>query len=415
MLTAGLPQPTGSGGAIRNWYILRYLTEELGATVQVLAFDAGIGTPIAEPLPDGVTATVLPTPMRAWQQRVGTLTSSTRPDLADRLWSAEARTRIFLATQRGRVDVVHVGGLEVARYALEMANETRRDRPTIVLDEFNAEWLVQRRAAATDWAALPHWPRAAYSAVQWRRLRGFERAACLMADHIVAVSAADAAALATLHPALQPTIIPNGTDVRRYAPVDRATPGLPRFNLLFSGTMDYRPNVDAAEWLVRSVWPRLLRRRPALTLGLVGQRPTAAVRVLGTRPGVTVTGPVPDDRPYLWGSDIFAVPMRYGGGVRLKVLNALAAGCGLVSTSMGIEGIDVEPGRDILLADSTAQWEQQVDRLLSDPALRARLSAAGQAAAMRYDWRALVRRFGPVYEQALTQPGRQGHPSATLR
>ncbi|MCC6630194.1 MAG: glycosyltransferase [Chloroflexi bacterium] len=415
MLTPGLPQPTGSGAVIRTWYILRHLVEQMGADVQVVTFGSDDGAPVAEPLPERVTASVLPAPVRDWRRRLAVLGGSTRPDLADRLWTPDAQTRVQLATQRGGVDLIYVGGLEVARYALEVRRQRGSAGPAIVLDEFNAEWLLQQRAAATDWRAPRRWPVAAYSAIQWRRLKRFERAACLAADGLVAVSAADAVALAVLDPALAPALVPNGVDVRRYAPVDPDTPGLPRFDLLFSGTMDYRPNIDAVAWLTRAVWPRLRQQWPALTLGLVGQRPTAAVRAHGLRAGITVTGAVPDDRPYLWGATAYVVPMRYGGGVRLKLLNALAAGRPVVSTTMGAEGIAVEHGRDVLLADTPAQWQRQLERVLGEPALRAHLGQAGQATAVRYDWSVLVRRFGAVYERALARrDGRPLAPAGTL-
>lgn len=407
MLTPGLPQPTGAGAAIRTWHLLRYLVDRLGAQVQVLTFGAGAPAQAGEPLPEGVAVTVLEAPARAWRRRLAVLAGSTWPDLADRLWSPEAQARVLWAVQRGGVDVVHVGGLEVGRYALEVARQRpAAGGPAIVLDEFNAEYVLQRRAWQTDRRVVRRWPQAAYSAAQWWRLRRFERAVCRAADALVCVSPDDQAALLALDPALRPAVIPNGVDTERYAPRDPATPGLPRFDLVFSGTLDYRPNVDAAVWLGRSVWPLLRARWPELTLGLVGQRPAPAVRALGALPGVMVTGPVPDDRPYLWGAGLYAVPMRYGGGVRLKLLNALAAGCPVVSTAMGAEGVGVEHGRHLLLADRPEQWVRQVGRLLTEPELRARLAEAGRALVeARYQWRALVEAVGPVYEQALARRG----------
>jgi glycosyltransferase involved in cell wall biosynthesis len=407
MLTPGLPQPTGAGGAIRNWHVLRHLVEGLGARVQLLTFGDDGSLPGSEALPEGVAVTALEPPAHGPKRRLGVLAGSTRPDLADRLWSPEAQTRLLWAVQRTGVDVVHVGGLELGRYALEaQRHRPAGGGPAIVLDEFNAEYMLQRRAYLIDRRSPRRWPQAAYSAAQSARLRRFERNVCRAADGLVCVSPDDRTALTALDPALRPTIIPNGVDTDRYAPADPATPGLPRFDLLFSGTLDYRPNVDAAVWLARTVWPRLRARWPELTLGLFGQRPAPAVRALGALPGVIVTGPAPDDRPYLWGAGVYAVPMRYGGGVRLKLLNALAAGCPVISTTMGAEGIAVEHGRDLLLADRPEDWVRQVGRLLAEPELRARLIAAGRALVETgYQWRALVRDFGPVYEAALRRLG----------
>ena len=406
MLTPGLPQPTGAGAAIRNWHILRYLVDDLGARVRVIAFgEPGEPAP-AEPLPAGVEATVLPRPVRDRRRRLGVLASSRWPDLADRLWIPEAQARLVWQVLQGGTDLVQIEGLELGRYGLEIIRHRPPGGwPAVVFDAHNAEYVLQRRAAATDARMPRRWPAAAYSLVQWQRLRRFERDLCRAADRVVCVSDKDAAALSALGLASPPTVITNGVDTARYHPAPAGAADLPRFDLLFSGTFDYRPNVDAALWLARAVWPVLRARVPPATLGLVGRRPAPAVQALAHLPGVTVTGAVPDDRPYLWGAGIYAVPMRYGGGVRLKLLTALAAGCPVLSTSMGAEGTAVVPDRDLLVADTPAAWVAASLRLLRDADLRARLAVAGRALVEeRYDWSRLVRAFAPVYEAALHRP-----------
>lgn len=410
MLTPGLPQPTGAGAAIRNWHILRFLTQELGARVHVFTFGEPEAAAAPEPLPAGSEVTVLPRPARDRRRRLHVLARSTQPDLADRLWIPEAQPRVVWEALNGAVDLVHIGGLEVGRYGREVIrHRPAAAAPAVVLDDFNAEYVLQRRAAAVDAAAPRRWPAALYSTVQWARLRAFERDLCRAADAVVCVSRADAAALGALGLARPPAVIPNGVDTERYHPAPAGGGDWPRFDLLFSGTFDYRPNVDAARWLAGAVWPGLRARAPRLTLGLVGQRPAPAVQALAALPGVTVTGAVPDDRPYLWGARLYVVPMRYGGGVRLKLLNALAAGLPVVSTTMGIEGTSALPGRDLLTADTPAAWAQTCLRLLSDAELRARLVAGGrELVATRYEWRRLVRAFGPIYEAALSRRGLTG-------
>lgn len=411
MLTPGLPQPTGAGAAIRNWHILRFLTQELGARVHIFAFGEPEATAALEPLPAGSEVTVLPRPARDRRRRLHVLARSTQPDLTDRLWIPEVQSRVVWEALNGAVDLVHIGGLEVGRYGREVIRH-RPDAasPAVVLDDFNAEYVLQRRAAAVDAAAPRRWPAALYSTVQWARLRAFERDLCRAADAVVCVSRADAAALGALGLAQPPAVIPNGVDTERYHPAPAGGGDWPHFDLLFSGTFDYRPNVDAARWLASAVWPGLRARAPRLTLGLVGQRPAPAVQALAALPGVTVTGAVPDDRPYLWGARLYVVPMRYGGGVRLKLLNALAAGCPVVSTAMGAEGIAAEPGRDLLLADEPAQWVGALGQVLGDPVLRAYLRQSGQAlVAARYEWAVLARGFGHVYERALAARGLAAH------
>jgi polysaccharide biosynthesis protein PslH len=402
MLTPGLPQPTGSGAAIRNWSILRFLREGLGATVSLLTFDRGRLPSGSLPLPAGVDVTVLPTPARDWRRRARVLATPGQADLADRLWSAEAQARLLLHALREPTDILHIGGLEVARYALEVARHRgATGGPAIVLDDYNAEYTLQRRAFETDIRHAPRWPVAAYSAVQWWRLARFERAACLAADGVVCVSDEDASALARLTGQEPPVVIPNGVDCERHGPPPETAEPPPRFDLVFSGTMDYRPNVDAARWLVGAVWPLLRARFPALTLALVGQQPAPAVRRLAAAPGVTVTGAVPDDRPYLWGAGLYAVPMRYGGGVRLKLLNALATGCPVVTTSMGAEGVAARHGLHLMVADRPDQWLRLVTRVLTEPALRDRLREGGRQLVLeRYQWRDLVTGFAGVYAAA---------------
>lgn len=410
MLTPGLPQPTGSGAAIRNWYILHYLVEELGASVQLMTFGEATGLLAAEALPPSVSVTVVPVVSRPWRQRLTGLASSMRPDLADRLWTVEAHSRLVWLLLQDEFDLIHVGGLELGRYAVELIqSQTSVTRPAVVLDTYNAEYLLQRRALATDARHLMRWPQAAYSAVQWWRLRGFERTVIKLVDQVVCVSEADAEALRRLDRRLSPVIIPNGVDTSRYHLGDRLSPGLPRFDLVFSGTLDYRPNVDAALWFGRAVWPAVRVRFPELTFGLVGQRPVAAVRALGQRDGIIVTGPVPDDRPYLWGAGLYIVPMRYGGGIRLKLLNALAAGCPVITTSMGAEGIPVINGRDALVVDRPDQWVWAIERLLTNAVLRERLREHGRALVQRrFEWRSLVEGFGVVYQVALSRRDERG-------
>jgi glycosyltransferase involved in cell wall biosynthesis len=403
MITPGLPQPTGAGAAIRNWHVLQFLVRGLGARVQIYTFAGPHDQPPTTPLPAGIEVTVLPRPARAWRRRLGVLASSGRPDLADRLWSAEAQTKIVWQTLRQEIDLVHIGGLEVGRYGREIIEHRPPGAgPAVVLDDFNAEYLLQRRAALTDLASPRRWPIAAYSLIQWRRLRRFERALCRAVDAVVCVSRADAAAVSALGLVYPPAIIPNGVDTQRYRPVPPDQTDLPRFDLVFSGSFDYRPNIDAARWLTSAVWPALRARLPRLTLGLVGQNPAPAIRALGRLPGVTVTGPVPDDRPFLWGAGLYVVPMRYGGGARLKLLNALAAGCAVVSTSMGAEGVGVTPGRDLLIADGARDWVRGCMQLLANEQQRAELATAGRDLVERYyDWSQLIRSFGAVYDVAL--------------
>jgi glycosyltransferase involved in cell wall biosynthesis len=168
--------------------------------------------------------------------------------------------------------------------------------------------------------------------------------------------------------------------------------------ILFTGKMDYRPNIDAVLWFVRHVWPLILQRIPAARFYIVGKHPAPQIARLTTEPRVTVTGYVPEVLPYFGGSDVCVVPLRVGGGTRLKVLEAMAAGVPLVSTSLGAEGIGLVAGEHALIADSPQPFADAVLHLLGHPALAGAMAASARKFVWaRYDWKEIAPLLEPVY------------------
>ncbi|MER3514494.1 MAG: glycosyl transferase family 1, partial [Chloroflexota bacterium] len=149
-------------------------------------------------------------------------------------------------------------------------------------------------------------------------------------------------------------------------------------SLVFTGKMDFRPNVDAALWLAHDILPRVRQAHPEATLAIVGQRPSPAVARLAKQPGVIITGRVEDVRPYIAGAQVYVAPLRMGSGTRLKLLEAMAMGAAIVSTRLGAEGLPVESGRHLLLADTSADFAQAVTALLDAPAQRQALGRAAR-------------------------------------
>jgi len=292
-----------------------------------------------------------------------------------------------------------VEGLEMAAYGLWARRWlTRRGRPApaLVLDEHNAEYLLQRRAweiARQSW----RWPAALYSWVQAGRLARFEAQACQAYDHVVAVSPEDRAALLRIAPGTSITVVANGVDTNLYAPLEEPPEGPPR--LVFTGRMDFRPNVDAVQWWCDAIWPRIRFDLPEARFQIVGRAPTPAVQALGELAGVEVTGAVPDDKPYIGRADVYVLPMRFGGGIRFKLLQALAMGRAMVSTPLGAEGVEGLVDREhLFLAETAEAFAERTLQLLRHPLLRARLGEAGRDhIRTHYDWRALL----PKLEAAL--------------
>jgi glycosyltransferase involved in cell wall biosynthesis len=291
----------------------------------------------------------------------------------------------------------------MAPYALQLTQHSTLSTQHSY-DAHNAEYLLQRRAFTTDARHPARLPRALYSLAQWWRLRRFERELCLASEHVIAVSKADAAALARLSPRIEERIVvvPNGVDPAYWAreavaaPATEITPGTEA--LVFDGSMDYRPNVDAAQWMAREVWPIVRAARPRARLYIVGRKPTDAVEALARQPGVSVTGEVADPRKWVAAATVYVVPMRMGGGVRLKVLQAMSMGCAIVSTPMGAEGIEVRHGREMLVARNARDFAASTLVLLNDPYRRAQLGAdARRTASERYAWEKLLPALDRLY------------------
>jgi sugar transferase (PEP-CTERM/EpsH1 system associated) len=260
-----------------------------------------------------------------------------------------------------------------------------------VLFTHNVEAEIWRRHAET----AGHPAKRALLASQWRRMLRFERAALERFDLVLAVSEADAATFRRLYPAVrrQYHVVPTGVDTDYFRPRpadgdDRAEPGVPR--LVFTGSMDWLPNEDGMLYFCREVLPYIRRVAPDVRLSIVGRAPTPAVRRLAEDSRIEVTGRVDDVRPHVAGADVYIVPLRIGGGTRLKIFEAMAMGKAVVSTTVGAEGLPISHGRDILIADQPERFAAAVVRLLRDAEERGRLeTAARQLVVERYDWSAV--------------------------
>lgn len=168
--------------------------------------------------------------------------------------------------------------------------------------------------------------------------------------------------------------------------------------MVFTGKMDFRPNIDAMLWFCNEILPRIRAEIPRVHIVIVGQKPAPRVAALGKQQGVEVTGSVPDTRPYITDAAVYVVPLRMGSGTRLKVLEAMAMGKAIVSTARGVEGIDLIPECHALIADIPDAFARAVVALLRDAERRRALGQAARALAeAKYDWRAIVPRFDDVY------------------
>ncbi|MBL8901317.1 MAG: glycosyltransferase [Planctomycetes bacterium] len=235
---------------------------------------------------------------------------------------------------------------------------------------------------------------------QWAQSTCYEVSLLKSFRHVVALSDVDQHNLKGYVRGLEVTTIPSGIDVSAYPERDPAQERRPR--VAFVGYFRHPPNVDGAVWLAREVFPLVRRQVPEAELVLVGKDPTSEVLALRSLPGVEVTGFVPDILPYMMESAVMAVPIRLGGGLRGKVLEAWAAGKALVSTRIACEGFHAQDGENVLLADDAAGFAAALVRCLRDPELRSKLGAAGRRVAQeRYSCEAMARSYEKLYGEIL--------------
>jgi polysaccharide biosynthesis protein PslH len=222
-------------------------------------------------------------------------------------------------------------------------------------------------------------------------------------DRVITVSEADRQALLRMRPSVDSAIVPNGVDTNRCRPFPSAGR---REEILFIGAMGYAPNVDAAAWLAREIFPEVRRRRPECRALVVGRAPPPAVRELQNLPGIRVEGEVLSTAPLYERVRVALAPLRSGGGTRLKILEAMAYGVPVVSTTVGCEGLDVEPGVHLLVADEAKPFAAQVVALLADPALAGRIAAAGRRLVeQRYDWSVIAGRQRAIFVEQAERKG----------
>ena len=397
-LTPQLPYPPQKGTALRNWGLIQGLAER--HEVSLLTFVESDKDPsIAPPLERACEriATV-PQPTRKRSERIRDMITTTQPDMALRLATQAYDRALTDWMARHPFDVVQIEGIELAPYL-----DTVRAAPQgtlVVFDDHNCEYVLQERTFLTDLYSPTRWSGAAYSFVQWRRLRRYEARICRETDRVLAVSEADAEALRDLVPGLAVQVIPNGIDTDVYRASGSDAEDGADHRLLFTGTMDFRPNVDAVLWFVHEVLPLVQDEVPSVRVDVVGQRPHRRLRPLARNPSIRLTGWVEDVKPYFEQAAVYVAPLRMGGGTRLKLLEAMSMEKPIVATSLGAEGYPVESGRELLLADSPSDFANAVIHLLRDRPRRLELGRVARAfVEKRYDWRVIVPQLETVYRE----------------
>ncbi len=299
---------------------------------------------------------------------------------------------------------IHADQLTMVQFAVRGAAAVSGEQPKVIFDAHNAVWtIVERMKDNARWFLKP------VLSVEAARVKRYEGGLLRTVDHVLAVTDIDRALLEealhvsnqrTARPPAPITVIPIAVDTEKLQPV-RRKPG--SRNIVTLGTLHYPPNADGIRWFFNEVFPLVRERVPDAALTIIGKNPPQDFLELAERSAgvIRVTGYVNDLRPYLEESALMVVPVRAGGGMRVRILEAFAYAMPVVTTTVGLEGIHAAPDHDVLVADTPADFASRTVQLLQDVSLQDKLAANGRAlATTRYDWQAVLAAMKPIYEQA---------------
>ncbi len=305
------------------------------------------------------------------------------------LHSRELQTALNEVSDEG-FDVIQVESSMMSRFRID------RGHAIVVLDEHNIEYEALWRSFRTERSPL----RKAFYLAEYLKCRPEEIGAWSAADGCAVTSAREERIVRATIPDKPTKVVPNAVDTTFF----RSSGLSPDPDeVVFTGLMSYRPNVDAVTYFVRSVFPHVRRVRPNVRLTVVGADPPPEVIRLSS-PYITITGAVEDVRPFFERASVAVVPIRMGSGTRLKIGEALAMSKPIVSTTLGAEGIDLQDGQHILLADDAVSFAAQVVRALEDPRLAASLASEGRAFAEEHlSWAESVARLEQFHAELVSK------------
>lgn len=394
-ITSRLPYPPREGHQLRSWHLLRALASQHEVTL--LSFRRSDDEPPCDALHDAVHRFEC-FPIPSEQSRSGLMRALLHgiapngpPFLAAKYHCPQLRQA--LARLAREAELVHFDILPMMAHA-----DCVPVRIPVTYNAHNVE-----HALLADRARLePDFLRRRFLASQVGKLRRFETSACRRADLVLACSPDDAGALSALAPATPMLVVPNGVDLEQNQPApdsEMATDD----SMVFVGQMGWFPNRDGVEWFLGQILPRVLARRPAARLVLVGK--TEGLHIPdGLHSNVQLAGFVPDLRPWVHAAAVYVVPLRAGSGTRLKVLEAMALGKAIVTTSVGSSGIDLEHGVEAVFADDAEAFANEIVCLLESPHRRRALGlAARKRAETDYGWNAIGQRLLARYDRLLQE------------
>ncbi|HLL71057.1 MAG TPA: glycosyltransferase [Pyrinomonadaceae bacterium] len=395
-LKTGLLHPVDTGGKIRTYHMLKELKREHRITY--LTLDDGAAGAEARERASEYCHELVSVPHRTREKfsagfyvELGENLFSSLPYFMKKYESAGMRREIEERMRARKFDVL------VCDFLVPSINMPERVPSATVLFQHNVEAMIWRRHYEVQTNPL----KKLYLYGQWRKARAFEREACARFDQVVAVSREDAETMRRDYGVEAVADVPTGVDTDFFRP--RGNEAIEPHAMVFTGSMDWLPNEDAIRYFTEEIMPRIRAAVPDATLTVVGRNPYPSLLELSRRdPSIIVTGRVEDVRPYMERAPVYVVPLRVGGGTRLKIYEAMAMEKAIVSTRVGAEGLPVEDGVELLLADAPEDFAAACVRLMRDGEAARELGArAGRTVREKFGWAGVATKFTELCERAV--------------
>jgi sugar transferase (PEP-CTERM/EpsH1 system associated) len=373
-ITHRVPWPPDRGDRIRTWNVLKYLASRADVDLACLADE-----PVAPATQDQlkrVTQRLAVIPHAGKKRYLKCLHSLlTGKTATEGLFECDDLKKILrLWNHQERYDAVIASSSGVAQYLFHPHIHQDVVRWVDLTDVDSEKWL--------DYAKVARFPMSLVYQTEGRRLRQVEQRLAESCDQLLVVSEAERRLFQSFCPTDRVLAVGNGVDSEYFAPSNSivADP----WSCVFVGVMNYKPNVDAVVWFAQHVWPRIRERYPEATFRIVGKSPAAEVQALNSRPGIEVTGPVPDVRPWLYRSACVVVPLQIARGVQNKVLEAMSCGRPAICSPSPLKGLAAEPGLHLLQADQVDEWVDAISRVFDDRCLQQELGLAATMFVQRH-------------------------------
>jgi len=388
-LSRWFPYPIENGAKIRIYNLLKGLGTQ--HSVDLVSFyegeEVGAGTEFLREIL-GEVKVVRYHPFRPTSLKSLAGFMARQPRSVIDTYHPEFSAQVDELTSKNHYDLVIASEIDMGIYGLKIKDAKK------VLEELEVtKILVPYRKEANLLKKLR-------TGLTWWKLSGYVRRLLKEYDGCTVVSEQEKQALGAISPDMKPAVIPNGVDCAYYRQECESEPDPD--TLIFNGSITYAVNFQAVAYFIEHILPLIQAKRPQARLLITGKVTQALIQALPPNEGVVLTGFLEDIRPALFRTWANIVPLTIGGGTRLKILEAMAAGLPVISTTIGAEGLEVEPGKDILLADRPEEFAKAVLQVLGDPALRKQLAQNGRKVVeTRYDWGMINQAFHGYLHQVL--------------